>query len=93
MQERVIGAFKQVVGFLTQGMEFDSGSWQAFETEMLHKMVVYFFSDTATRDARENAVTRQEGQFLPDVHRGQSRNLNWNILLLLDAFQPWPLGD
>ena len=34
MQERVIGAFKQVVGFLTQGMDFDSGSWQAFEVEM-----------------------------------------------------------
>jgi hypothetical protein len=34
MQERVIGAFKSVVGFLTQGMDFDSGSWQAFEIEM-----------------------------------------------------------
>jgi hypothetical protein len=34
MQERVIGAFKQVIGFLTQGMEFNAGGWQAFETEM-----------------------------------------------------------
>lgn len=34
MRERVIGAFKQVVGFLVQGMEFDSGSWQVFEAEM-----------------------------------------------------------
>ena len=34
MQERVLGAFKQVLGFLTQGMEFDSGDWQVFEAQM-----------------------------------------------------------
>ena len=34
MRERVIGAFKQVVGFLVQGMEFEPGGWQAFEAEM-----------------------------------------------------------
>jgi hypothetical protein len=34
MQERVIGAFKQVIGFLTQGMEFNAHDWQAFEIEM-----------------------------------------------------------
>jgi hypothetical protein len=34
MQERVVGAFKQVIGFLVQGIDFDSGGWQAFEAEM-----------------------------------------------------------
>jgi hypothetical protein len=34
MRERVIGAFKQVVGFLVQGMDFEAGGWQAFEAEM-----------------------------------------------------------
>jgi hypothetical protein len=34
MQERVIGAFKQVVGFLVQGMDFEAEGWRAFEAEM-----------------------------------------------------------
>lgn len=34
MRERVIGAFKQVVGFLVQGMDFEADGWQAFEAEM-----------------------------------------------------------
>jgi hypothetical protein len=34
MQERVIGAFKQVIGFLVQGMEFEAEGWRTFEAEM-----------------------------------------------------------
>ncbi|MBV9542307.1 MAG: hypothetical protein JO167_13675 [Alphaproteobacteria bacterium] len=34
MQERVLGAFKQVVGFLVQGIDFEAAGWRAFETEM-----------------------------------------------------------
>jgi hypothetical protein len=34
MQERVVGAFRQVVGFIVQGVERHAGGWQAFETEM-----------------------------------------------------------
>lgn len=34
MQERVVGAIQQVIGFLTKGVEFNSGDWQVFETEM-----------------------------------------------------------
>ena len=34
MQERVVGAFKQVVGFLVQGMDFEAEGWRAFEAEM-----------------------------------------------------------
>jgi hypothetical protein len=34
MQERVVGAFKQVIGFLVQGVDFDSSGWRAFEGEM-----------------------------------------------------------
>lgn len=34
MQERVIGAFKQVVGFLIQGVDFEADGWRAFESEM-----------------------------------------------------------
>lgn len=34
MQERVVGAFKQVFGFLVQGIEFEAESWRAFESEM-----------------------------------------------------------
>jgi hypothetical protein len=34
MQERVLGAFKQVVGFLVQGLDFEADGWRAFEAEM-----------------------------------------------------------
>ncbi|MEJ1969901.1 MAG: hypothetical protein WDN03_14885 [Rhizomicrobium sp.] len=34
MQDRVIGAFKQVVGFLVQGMDFEAEGWRAFEADM-----------------------------------------------------------
>jgi hypothetical protein len=34
MQERVLGAFKQVVGFLVQGIDFEVDGWRAFEAEM-----------------------------------------------------------
>jgi hypothetical protein len=34
MQHRVVGAFKQVVGFIVQGMDFQSEGWPAFEAEM-----------------------------------------------------------
>ena len=34
MQERVLGAFKQVVGFLVQGVDFEAEGWRAFEAEM-----------------------------------------------------------
>ncbi|MEI9989716.1 MAG: hypothetical protein WDM86_06725 [Rhizomicrobium sp.] len=34
MQERVLGAFKHVVGFLIQGVDFDAEGWRAFEVEM-----------------------------------------------------------
>jgi hypothetical protein len=34
MQERVIGAFRQVVGFLVQGIDFEANGWRAFESEM-----------------------------------------------------------
>ncbi|MEJ0044345.1 MAG: hypothetical protein WDM81_19920 [Rhizomicrobium sp.] len=34
MQDRVLGAFKQVVGFLVQGVDFEAEGWRAFEAEM-----------------------------------------------------------
>jgi hypothetical protein len=34
MQERVLGAFKQVIGFLVQGVDFEAEGWRAFEAEM-----------------------------------------------------------
>jgi hypothetical protein len=34
MQERVLGAFKQVIGFLVQGVDFEADGWRAFEAEM-----------------------------------------------------------
>ncbi|MEI9993668.1 MAG: hypothetical protein WDM91_03650 [Rhizomicrobium sp.] len=41
MQERVLGAFKQVVGFLVQGMDFEADSWRAFEGEMRELIAPY----------------------------------------------------
>jgi len=34
MQDRVIGAFKQVIGFIVQGMDFEVDVWRDFEVEM-----------------------------------------------------------
>ena len=34
MQERVIGAFKQVIGFIVQGVDFELDGWRDFEIEM-----------------------------------------------------------
>ncbi|HEY4942493.1 MAG TPA: hypothetical protein VII56_13780 [Rhizomicrobium sp.] len=34
MARQVIGAIRQVVGFLVQGIEFEADGWRAFETEM-----------------------------------------------------------
>jgi hypothetical protein len=34
MQERVVGAFKSVIGFIVQGMNFEADGWRAFEGEM-----------------------------------------------------------
>lgn len=34
MQERVLGAFKHVMGFLVQGVDFEAEGWRAFEAEM-----------------------------------------------------------
>ena len=34
MAKQVIGAIRQVVGFLVQGMEFEAEGWRAFEGEM-----------------------------------------------------------
>ncbi|HJW41831.1 MAG TPA: hypothetical protein VJ476_11455 [Rhizomicrobium sp.] len=34
MQERVLGAFKQVIGFLVQGVDFEAENWRTFEADM-----------------------------------------------------------
>lgn len=34
MARQVIGAIRQVVGFLVQGIEFEADGWRAFENEM-----------------------------------------------------------
>jgi hypothetical protein len=34
MARQVIGAIRQAVGFLVQGMEFEAEGWRAFEAEM-----------------------------------------------------------
>ena len=34
MARQMVGAIRQVVGFLVQGMEFEAEGWRAFESEM-----------------------------------------------------------
>jgi hypothetical protein len=34
MARQMVGAIRQVVGFLVQGMEFEADGWRAFESEM-----------------------------------------------------------
>ncbi|HEY0107380.1 MAG TPA: hypothetical protein VGB91_14970 [Rhizomicrobium sp.] len=51
MPERVIGAFKHVVGFLVQGMDFEAEGWRAFEAEM-RELIAPHIAALAHRRAR-----------------------------------------
>ncbi len=51
MQERVLGAFKQVIGFLVEGMDFEAEGWRAFEAEM-RELIAPHIASLAHRRAK-----------------------------------------
>src|ERR1700761_8425342 len=77
MQERVVGAFKQVIGFVMQGVEFDGRGWRAFEGEM-RELIAPHIAVLAHRRAK--LLDGSDGQRWADELEGFMRTGLWPLL-------------
>ncbi|HWD25711.1 MAG TPA: hypothetical protein VG387_01000 [Rhizomicrobium sp.] len=77
MQERVVGAFKQVIGFVMQGVDFDSHGWRSFEAEM-RELIAPHIAVLAHRRAK--LLDGSDGQRWADELEGFMRTGLWPLL-------------
>ena len=97
MQDRVIGAFRQVVGFLVQGIDFEVEGWKDFELEMrelvaphmpvlAHRRAKLLDGSDGTRwsDELDAFMTRNLWPLLGDERDFAQRNRTF-VTLMLDV--------
>ena len=97
MQDRVIGAFKQVIGFLVQGVDFEVEGWRDFEVEMrtliaphmpvlAHRRAKLLDGSDGVRWAKEldGFMTRNLWPLLGDERDFAERNRTF-VTLMLDV--------
>jgi hypothetical protein len=97
MARQVIGAIRQVVGFLVQGIEFEADGWRAFENEMkelvaphmavlVHRRAKLLDGSDGTRwsDELDNFMRQSLWPLLGDDRDYAERNRTF-VTLMLDV--------
>ncbi len=97
MARQMIGAIRQVIGFLVQGVEFEADGWRAFENEMkdliaphmavlVHRRAKLLDGESRERwsDELDDFMRRSQWPLLGDERAYAERNRSF-VTLMLDV--------